>query len=295
MLDPVPSSVLEEEGKGRLERYTDFPASEVAPRNIDVWLPPGYGEHHHRHYPVLYMHDGQNLFVPELSYSGVDWGVHETIIELTGQGLAEAAIVVGLWNTPERIPEYMPQKPMEQAADRAALDRFAERFGGAPISDAYLRFIVEALKPFIDRTYRTKAEVEHTSMMGSSMGGLISLYAICEYPEVFGGAGCLSPSWPIAGRPMITYLKKRIPHPRSHRLYFDYGAEGRLPVYEPYQGSVDRLLEDAGFVPEVNLVTRKFPGAPHSEQAWRERLNVPLQFLLGHHAEPLTGVLDKAA
>ena len=151
---------------GTLVQHPDFPSQWVAARNITVWLPPGYAAGHRR-YPVIYMHDGQNLFDPATSYGGKTWGVAETLM-----AMHRNAIVVGIWNTKLRGPEYFPQKvfdllPTDQQANGVAMH------GGTPISDAYLKFIVTELKPWIDKTYRTRTRRADTSMMGSSMGGLI--------------------------------------------------------------------------------------------------------------------------
>ena len=155
----------------------------VTDREIEVWLPASYATSDQR-YPVLYMHDGQNLFDPEQSgYSGWDWGVDEA---LTSLGLD--AIVVGIHSDPEtRNADYFPQGAgLDYGEDfRAAFDLSADELN----ADNYLRYLVEVVKPHIDGTFRTKPEREHTSVMGSSMGGLISLYAISEYPDVFGSAG----------------------------------------------------------------------------------------------------------
>ena len=148
---------------------------------------------------MLYMHDGQNLFDAKLSFSGVAWGIDKAAATLADENRIRAPIVVGIWNTGRRAQEYMPQKPLE-AAPSSLADRFATNFNGTPVSDAYLRFIVTELKPFVDATYRTLPAQADTNVMGSSMGGLISLYALCEYPDVFGGAACLSSSWTVAGR-----------------------------------------------------------------------------------------------
>ena len=245
-----------------------------------MWLPPGYETGPRRRYPVLYMHDGQNLFDARLSFSGVAWDVHETVERMMRDGEIDGVIIVGIWNTPRRILEYMPQKPLEWFGSKKRKKRFAETYGGAPISDAYLRFIVYELKPFIDVSYRTLSRRAYTFMMGSSMGGLVTLYALCEYPEVFRGAACLSTSWTVGGKVMVPYLKERIPDPRTHVVYFDYGVEAHIGTYEHLQREVDALFLRAGYIRDVNLMTERFPGAPHSEAAWRERVDVPLRFLL---------------
>ncbi|MDW8466083.1 MAG: alpha/beta hydrolase-fold protein [Chloroherpetonaceae bacterium] len=148
-------------------------------------------------------------------------------------------------------------------------------------SDNYLRFLVEELKPFIDSTYRTRPEQSHTFIMGSSMGGLISLYAICEYPHIFGGAACLSTHFPAADGAVIEYMKSHLPDPATHKIYFDYGTETLDAQYEPYQQRADAVMRQRGFIEGKNWITRKFPGDEHSERAWRKRVHIPLLFLLG--------------
>lgn len=266
--------------EGRLERYAPFASSHVEPRNVDVWLPPGYDDDPARRYPVVYMHDGQNLFVPELSFSGVDWGVDEAVAGLAAAGEIEAPVVVGVWNTPKRIAEYMPQQPVEEAHYPRVMERFVDNYGHAPCSDAYLRFLVSELKPFVDATYRTRPGRADTLIVGSSMGALVSLYALCACPDVFGGAACLSTSWTVGGRVVVPYLRRTIPDPHTHRIYFDYGVEAHIGRYEFYQRKVDLLFEAAGYARNVHRLTRRFPGAGHTEAAWRERLAVPLRFLL---------------
>ena len=279
---PLPQQApLAYEGvEGRLERYAPFAAASVAPRNVDVWLPPGYDTEPERRYPVIYAHDGQNLFVPELSFSGVDWGVDETLSRLVVEDEAEAAIVVGVWNTAARIAEYMPERPMAEAHQPRLAERFAEKYGQPPASDAYLRFLVHELKPFVDGAYRTRPDLPSTALMGSSMGGLISLYALCEHPAVFGAAACLSTSWTVGGRVMVPYLRRAVPAPGVHRVYFDYGVEAHIGRYEFYQRKVDFVFDQQGYTRGVDRQTRRFPGAEHSEAAWRARLDVPLRFLL---------------
>lgn len=277
----MPAPPLRQTGvEGTLERYEAFPSEQVTPRPVDVWLPPGYGADPERRHPVLYMHDGQNLFLPELSFSGIDWGVDEALHRLIERGDVPAPVVVGIWNTPHRLAEYMPQQPLETIADPKWRARFIATYGEAPCSDRYLAFLVHELKPFIDAAYRTCPHPRHTWVMGSSMGGLISLYALCQYPDVFSAAGCLSPSWTVAGRVLVPYLRQAIPAPGAHRVYFDFGVEAHIGKYEAYQRKVHVLFQEAGYRPGLDLMTRRFPGATHSEQAWRERLEVPLRFLM---------------
>ena len=117
--------------------------------------------------------------------------------------------------------------------------------------------------------------------MGSSMGGLISAYALCEYPHVFGGAGCVSTHFPAGKGAVIDYLAKNLPKPGAHKLWFDYGTETLDALYEPYQRRMDAVMKAAGYTEGRDWITKKFPGAEHSEKSWRARVDQPLTFLLG--------------
>jgi predicted alpha/beta superfamily hydrolase len=268
---------------GYFQRYQPFPATNVAARQVDVWLPPGYFWRRWERYPVLYMHDGQNLFDPKTSYIGVDWGMAESMIRLIRAGQIRPAIIVGIWNSPARIPEYCAQRAFEQYLVPGALARFIEHFG-PPVAEQYLAFITQELKPRIDREFRTLTGRADTFIMGSSMGGLSSLYAICQYPEVFGGAGCLSTSWSIGHSSMVDFLPTALPDPASHRIYFDYGIESGEDIYEPQQLAVNEVMRQCGFLEGENWQTLKFPEDDHSERSWRKRIHHPLIFLLGRSA-----------
>jgi len=253
----------------------------VGPRHVDVWLPPGYADRPGQRYPVLYMHDGQNLFDGSRSYSGVDWGVAGAMVRVARERDFPGAIVVGMWNRPRRWAEYMPARPL-YAPGAAELRAHLEQEMGGPVeSDAYLRFVVDELKPLIDATYRTLPGREHTVVMGSSMGGLISLYALTEHPDVFGGAGCLSTHWPAGGDPLVDALGAALPPPGDHRIYFDFGTAGLDAGYEPFQRRMDDHMRAAGYREGEDWQTLRFPGADHNEAAWRARLHLPLAFLLG--------------
>ena len=264
---------------GRLAGHAQFPSVHVAARNVQVWLPPGYASRAAR-YPVLYMHDGQNLFDPALSYTGVDWGVDETMTRLVEEGAVREAIVVGVWNTPKRFEEYMPRKAVGEGSRDSGIEGMAPIAGGDLLSDAYLRFLVEELKPFVDRRYRTLAGPQDTMIMGSSMGGLISLYALAEYPQVFGAAAGVSTHWPAGDGAVIDYLSASLPRPGLHRVYFDYGTRGVDARYAPFQARMDGVMRASGYRPGRQWMTHRFEGAGHSESAWRRRLHVPLLFLL---------------
>lgn len=265
---------------GTVQGWQDMPSKHVAARTVDVWLPPSYGSDPSRRYPVLYMHDGQNLFDPSLSYTGVDWDVDGTMTRLIQEGAVREAIVVGIWNTPLRFPEYMPRKPMETATP-AQLATLGGATAADARSDAYLRFLVEELKPHVDATYRTRPGRDDTFVMGSSMGGLISLYAIAEYPRVFGGVGAVSTHWPAADGAVADWLATYLPRAGAHRLYFDFGTAALDAQYPPYQARMDAALPALGYRAGGDWLTRRFEGAEHNEAAWKARLDVPLRFLLG--------------
>ena len=265
---------------GTLHRFPSVSSQFIEPRNVDVWLPPDYGQSDVDGYAVLYMHDGQNLFEAQNSYIGVDWGLDNTMATLCQKGRIRPTIVVGVWNTPQRLREYLPQRPFCDNQSQYLRSRVIKRYGGMPISDNYLRFLVCELKPFVDSRYRTRPAREFTLLMGSSMGGLISLYAICEYPHVFGGAGCLSTHWPIALTPFSTYLNARLPEPGRHKIYLDYGSEADNAGYRYKQRRVEHILQDRGYKFGLDWFGSWYVGDPHSETAWRDRAHVPLRFLL---------------
>ncbi|MBP6772194.1 MAG: alpha/beta hydrolase [Gemmatimonadaceae bacterium] len=264
---------------GSFKRYTEFPSSLISARTVDVWLPPGYATSRDR-YPVLYVHDGQNAFDPATSFGGIDWGIDETMTRLLAEERIRPAIVVAIANSPLRFQEYMPRRAL--TADSVLMTGVpgVAPLPGPVISDAYLRFLSTELKPFIDRTFRTKREREHTMLMGSSMGGLISLYAISELPGVFGAAACLSTHWPAGDGATLAYLATHVPRSGTHRLYFDHGTATLDSLYGPYQEQADAILRRAGYRDGRNFSTRLFEGAEHSERAWRVRVEQPLVFLL---------------
>ncbi|HZH44774.1 MAG TPA: alpha/beta hydrolase-fold protein [Lysobacter sp.] len=264
---------------GTVESWQDVPSRFVAARHVDVWLPPGYGRDPQRRYPVLYMHDGQNVFDPALSYTGIDWDVDGAMTRLIAEGRVREAIVVGVWNTPRRLQEYMPRRPMG-GRPLALVPGQPPLLPDDVLSDGYLRFLVEELKPFIDRTYRTRTGPADTAIMGSSMGGLISLYAASEYPHVFGAVGAVSTHWPAGDGLMIDYLREHLPAPRAHRFYFDLGTATLDAQYPPYQRRMDEVMHARGYRDGVDWMTRVYEGAEHNERAWRDRLDVPLTFLL---------------
>ena len=264
--------------------YNDFPSNYISERNIEIWLPNGYDNA--KALPVLYMFDGQNIFHGKKAWfnNGYShgWQVDETLDSLFDVGSVPRVIVVGIFNTGvKRISEYMPAKPRTEIEKRIPkaqqwVKQGYEKYGIT--SDQLLKFLVKELKPFIDKEYKTDSRRESTYLAGSSMGGLISAYAICEYPNIFGGAACFSTHWPVLDGVFIEYLKNNLPDPRSHKLYFDYGTLGLDSKYEPYQLIVDSLLTVKGYKTNVNWITKKFEGDDHNEASWRARFHYPIEF-----------------
>jgi enterochelin esterase-like enzyme len=226
------------------------------PRRVVVWLPRRYSRRGPK-YAVLYMHDGQNLFDKATAGYGMEWEIDEHLSQLIADKKVRPTIVVGIWNTPKRLQEYVPSKafatlPPDYRGKVKAL------YGGDPLSDGYLKFIVRELRPIVDRKFNVKTDRANTVIMGSSMGSLISLYAIDEYPQVFGGAGMMSTHWPLVinpdGKPLSDqdyevvsstferYLAPALPNPRTHKLYFDYGSETLDAAYQRYQNRVDMVV-----------------------------------------------------
>ncbi len=236
-------------------------------RDVYVWLPPGY-EHGARRYPVVYMHDGQNLFDEPSSYAG-EWRVDETMQQLSAAGLP--AIIVGVQNKGvDRFREYTPFR--------------GGRFGHGR-GDNYVLFLARTLKPLIDIEFRTMQRREHTGIIGSSMGGLISLYGFARYSNIFGFAGIMSPSlWVGHGAIFDTINDTTF---SGGRVYLDAGGRETPSGVRGVNMMLDDtrrlniLLQQKGFVAGRTLLYREAAEATHSEAAWAERLPGALRFLLG--------------
>lgn len=279
---------------GKIQRFENFQSKFIDVRNVDVWLPDGYSAN--EKYAVLYMHDGQMLYDATTSWNKTCWEVDQTAGKLQAEGKTKKFIVVGIWNNgTKRHPEYFPQKPFETMTqvERDTVTQQLQKAGRTTkefqsYSDLYLKFLVKELKPFIDQTFSTKKDKNNTFIAGSSMGGLISMYALCEYPKVFGGAACLSTHWPgtftVDNNPIpnafLMYLKSKLSKIKKNKIYFDCGDQTLDALYPPLQQKVDAMMKENGFT-ESNWMTRFFPGTNHSETAWAERLEIPLVFLFG--------------
>lgn len=229
-------------------------------RDIYVYLPPSYGRGEQR-YPVLYMHDGQNLFDQATAFSG-EWQVDETMEEVAAKGLE--AIVVGIPNMGgERCDEYSP---------------FVDpRFAGGGCAKPYMQFTVKTLKPLIDRDFRTLPDKAHTGMVGSSMGGLVSVYGLFRHPETFGFIGAMSPSLWVDERSILEYVGRATGV--MGRIYLDIGTgEGAAHVQNVRH--LRDLLLSQGYVPGRELMYVEEEGAGHEEAAWARRFRQVLAFFM---------------
>lgn len=279
---------------GKIVRWANFKSQYVESRHIDIWLPSGYDNT--KKYTVLYMHDGQMLFDSSSTWNKQAWNVDDVASSLLKANRIKPVLVVGIWNVgTQRYANYFPQKPYEQLSklERDSVVAQLQRRGRTtsifhPNSDNYLKFLVHELKPKIDSAFRVHRDAKNTFVAGSSMGGLISMYAICEYPDVFGGAACLSTHWtgmfktennPIPNA-FLTYLKEKLPNPKKHKLYFDCGDQTLDALYPSIQREVDTVLINKGYNSK-NWKTGYHPGKNHSEKAWSERIHIPLLFLAG--------------
>lgn len=237
------------------------------PRNIMVWLPPGYGIDPAQRYPVLYMHDGQNLVNPADAFGGVVWSVDETAQSLILSGQIEPLIIVGIYNSGEkRLDEYTPVK-----------SRGGRMKGRGGMADAYGRMLIEELKPFIDHEYLTKPEREFTALGGSSLGGLVSLYLGFKRPDVFSRLAVLSPAVWWANNQIIREIAlvgERLPL----RIWLDIGRREGSRIKHQVRALREILLAN-GWQEDADLAYFEFPEAEHNEAAWAQRFGEVLKFL----------------
>lgn len=278
---------------GNIERLDHFSSKYITSRPIDIWLPENYSKA--KKYSVLYMHDGQMLFDKNITWNHTAWDVDDVTSELIKKTLIDEIIVIGIWNVgQDRHSDYFPEKPYTYIGEdsKQEISKNLKESGiitsqkFQPKSDNYLKFIVEELKPFVDRNYSVKTDVGNTFIGGSSMGALISWYAVCEYPKVFGGAICMSTHWigtilntenPIPNA-FLKYLDLYLPSPGTQKFYFDCGDQTLDRFYPQIQKKVDALMKNKGFS-EYQWMTKYFKDENHSEIAWSKRLHIPITFL----------------
>jgi len=236
------------------EFYSRFLKNE---RDIIVWLPYSY-KNDSRKYPVLYMQDGQNLFNPRTAFLGYDWKVDETMAALIELKKIQEVIVVGIYNSRDRMDEY---------------NWFSDK------GKSYASFIIRELKPFIDDHYHTYPDSKNTAIMGSSLGGLISFQLAWNYPGIFGKAGCLSNSFWVDECEVFRMIKYDPVKLKDIRLYLDCGTEERQLIND--NTKMYRYLKKIGYTTGENLYWHVEEGGKHTEYDWARRLHLPLKFLFG--------------
>ena len=278
---------------GKIHRWENFHSEFIGNRTVDIWTPSIIDDTVIA-FDVIYMHDGQMLFDSGITWNHQEWHIDETLQSLIDEGKVPPTMVVGIHNGgSKRHSEFFPRKVHESMNDSAR--RWCRQNGRdysvasdsfAALSDAYLKFIVNELKPAVDSAFFVKKDRAHTFVGGSSMGGLISMYAVCEYPEVFGGALCFSTHWPgvwqTDGNPVpdliLAYMKGHLPDIRTHKWYFDLGDRTLDALYPPLQSKVDALMHLKGYN-EGNWITRFFGGDDHSERSWSRRFGIAYGWL----------------
>jgi Putative esterase len=266
LLALLPRRLLAQD-EGRFVDLGALPSEYIAPTNIVVWLPPGYDARNER-YGVVYMHDGQNLFDPTRSNFNKVWAADKSALRLIAAGKVKPFIIVGIDQPGEdRGRQYFPRVMADLLSPPVRKKLEAQGNGKPIISDEYLKFIVTELKPKIDRQFRTKTTRKYTAIAGSSMGGLISLYAITKYPN-----------WTLQERSEIfaawrTYVKSELGKPAGRRIWFDHGTETLDAFYRPYQENLDAALVANGWRNGRDFSSRVYEGTPHEENAWAARMD----------------------
>lgn len=231
--------------------------SSWTPRNVYIYLPKGYSQRGTRRYPVLYMHDAQNLWDPARSTYGETWKVTEALNDLIDKKLIPPLIVVAVDNTNERTTEYTHERDEERATGGKAAD--------------YVDYLTFDLKRYIDHVYATKPTRDYTGIMGSSLGGLVSVFAATRYPEVWGLVGALSPAIWWTKYSILDHVRAA---PLPERFYTDSGtAGGERPEDAKL---LEKTYRDRG-LKETKLVIDE--GAEHNERFWAQRLPGALRFL----------------
>lgn len=248
---------------GTVKYHPAIKANDLQERNLIVWLPPEYGIDPEQRYPVLYMHDGQNIFDPSTSFIGIDWQIDETADSLIRSGEIPPVIIVGIFNTSDRTMEYTPGEK----------------------GDAYMDFIVNTVKPLIDSTYLTLTDRGNTFVGGSSAGGIISFMLTWEYPDVFSKAICMSPAFrnPDGFNYQFNYIttvQESTNPPQDVFFYLDNGGVDLDAMLQPGIDEMLLALDAKGYRLDRDFVFIKDDDAPHSETAWAERFPEALKIIL---------------
>jgi predicted alpha/beta superfamily hydrolase len=243
---------------GEVRYHQKLSGKGIQNRDVIVWLPPDYNDNEKNRYPVLYMEDGQNIFDPLTSAFGVDWQIDETADSLIRNKIIEPIIIVGIYNTKDRMSEYTP--------------------GGGT---AYMDFVVKTVKPFIDNNYRTLPDRKNTLTGGSSAGGTISFMLLWNYPSVFSGAICMSPAFKIQNIDLVKEVSAYSGKRKPVKIYIDNGGKGLEERLQPGVDEMIKALEIKGYRRNKNLFLISAPDAEHNEAAWAKRMPEALKIMVG--------------
>lgn len=276
---------------GSFVEWENVEAEGLPDQRVTIWLPPGYVRGMQR-YPVLYMHDGHNLFDPARSNFNKVWAADKAMLDVIRSGKVDPHIIVGIWGPGrDRYRQYLPQSLHDLARGRLR-DAMDEMAGGPVISRAYLDWLAGPLKQRIDSAFRTRTGPQDTAIIGSSMGGLMSCYAFLERPEIYGRAGCVSSHWPAVDPDRIDkadpelmaiwdrWFAAKLGEPNGRRLWLDHGTATLDAHYAPYQSAIDDRIAKAGWKKGSDWRSEVFEGAEHEENAWADRLPEILAWLL---------------
>lgn len=244
---------------GTVKYHTIAGIGRLQSREIIVWLPPGYDSDSSKRYPVLYMHDGQNIINPATSTFGRDWQADETADSLIRMNIIEPIIIVGIYNTGNRYEEYM----------------------GESLRNIYMEFVVNSVKKTIDSLYRTKPDRRNTAVAGSSAGGAITFLLYWNYPHIFSKAACFSPAFMVANFDMVSPLSKENLSKEPGIIYIDNGGQNIDSVLQYGVTMMNKKLETLGFERGKNLHVVIEPDADHNEIAWAQRLPNVLKLFFG--------------
>lgn len=275
---------------GRLLEYENVAAAGLPLQRLTIWLPPGYDTSGKR-YPVLYMHDGHNLFDLKNSNFNKIWAADKAMLAVMGRGI-EPRIIVGIWAPgKDRFRQYLP-RPAYDAATPTLKAKMDEMTGGPVISDAYLAWLAGPLKAWVDASFRTRPGRDDTAIAGSSMGGLMSCYAIAARPDIYSQAACVSSHWPAIGPDTVkglnpetlgiwtSYFDRTLGAPAGRRIWMDHGTGTLDAFYAPYQEPIDAEFVKLGWQRGIDFESRVYPGAEHEENAWAARLPEIFAWLL---------------
>jgi predicted alpha/beta superfamily hydrolase len=245
-------------------------------RSIYVYLPPGYDDVPDRRFPVVYLHDGQNVFHDQDSSFGVAWNAAGTADRLIHRGRIDPVIQVGIANTRDRLSEYAPFPDTTVNVAEGRIERYAQ-------------FLMEEIKPFIDRTYRTQPHREQTAVIGSSMGGFATLSLAWKHPQFFRFAGILSPSlWWARSRILRELEAAPQPWMRTMRFWIDMGnressAKTALPPALQRVRRLVQILDQEGLLPGTDYYYWEIAGGEHNESHWAARYDKVLLYFFGKH------------